>query len=545
MACPPPGRDVFISYAGADRDLAAALARELDATDVATWWDALLIEEEPFETQVQRVLAETKLIVAVLSRQALASEWVRWELSQASQHGLHVVPLLVDGVQRDELPPPLHLLACLTLPAGKERSLRERALEIAALAQRVQRRPSGQRAEDARRRLASAAARTAREAAGIRFDKLQRASNPPLLVRRPHDGAPGSAAMHYAGSDGLADFLRSKKLSLALTAAPSGDLVLVGTTAAGQLLVDVRAFRKPTGLHVSGGSLFVGTLAHLQRLENILRAGQVMDGLYSHCFVPRTAYFTGVLDIHDVGFVDRAQPILIATRYNCLASVSRAHSFKPLWRPPFVSALVGEDRCHLNGLALSEGRPAYVTVTAISDSYDGWRERVADGGIVMDVRSDAVVCSGLSMPHSPRVENERLWVLNSGAGELGLVVGAAHGRGRYEVVARCPGFTRGLALHGEHAFVGVSRPRYDDFAGLALERRLRERGQDPWCGVQIIDTRNGELLHWLRIDGSSRELYDVAVLPGVTSPRATSDLDDEGFELITVEGEADGGHCGR
>jgi uncharacterized protein (TIGR03032 family) len=104
--------------------------------------------------------------------------------------------------------------------------------------------------------------------------------------------------------------------------------------------------------------------------------------------------------------------------FNCIGRLSSRHSFACAWLPPFISAVVSEDRCHLNGLAMRDDRPAFATAAAACDSLDGWRDRMADGGLVLDVARDAVICEGLSMPHSPRWHNGELWVLNSGAGEL-------------------------------------------------------------------------------------------------------------------------------
>src|SRR4029077_4773473 len=90
-------------------------------------------------------------------------------------------------------------------------------------------------------------------------------------------------------------------------------------------------------------------------------------------------------------------------------------------KPSFISGLLDGDKCHLNGMAMDEGRPAYVTAVSRSDVIDGWRDRRSDGGVVIDVATGKVVCNGLSMPHSPRMHKGELWVLNSGTGELGVV----------------------------------------------------------------------------------------------------------------------------
>src|SRR3954466_1251607 len=174
-------------------------------------------------------------------------------------------------------------------------------------------------------------------------------------------------------------------------------------------------------------------------------------------------------------FLKDGRVVFVNTLYNCLAPPSERHSFAPLWKPPFISAIVKEDRCHLNGLAMAEGVPRYVTAVSRSDTIDGWRDRRASGGVVVDVQTGEIVIGGLSMPHSPRIYRDRLWLLNSGTGELGWIEpGESEATGKFHVVAFCPGFLRGLAFHGKYAFVGLSKPRYQRFEGLALDRKLAD-----------------------------------------------------------------------
>jgi uncharacterized protein (TIGR03032 family) len=130
---------------------------------------------------------------------------------------------------------------------------------------------------------------------------------------------------------------------------------------------------------------------------------------------------TGRLDAHDVGLASDGCAFFVSSLYNCIATPARQHSFRPVWRPNFVSALVAEDRCHLNGLAVDDTGPVFATAVAETDEYRGWRESMSSGGLVIDIRTDRVVCAGLSMPHSPRLHDGRLWVLQSGKGEIGTV----------------------------------------------------------------------------------------------------------------------------
>ena len=165
-----------------------------------------------------------------------------------------------------------------------------------------------------------------------------------------------------------------------------------------------------------------------------------------------------------------------------------------------------------------------------------------DGGIIVDVQSGEIVIGGLSMPHSPRVYNGKLYVLNSGTGELGWIERADKAQdAKFHVVAFCPGFVRGLGFHGKFAFVGLSKPRYERFEGLALDKRLTETDSEPWCGVQVIDLDTGACVHWFRIDGPVGELYDVAVVPGVMRPMSLSFASNEVMGLITHDPLDEGG----
>ena len=254
---------------------------------------------------------------------------------------------------------------------------------------------------------------------------------------------------------------------------------------------------------------------------------------YDVAYVPRVGYTTGDVDLHDIAVDSNGRVIFVCTLFGCLATLSERASFQPLWRPPFLSALVPEDRSHLNGLAMHDGRAAFVTAVADSDVVDGWRDRRQDGGCVVDVASGEIVARGLSMPHSPRWYRDRLWLVNSGTGEFGSVDLAT---GEFEPIAFCPGYLRGLAFIGDYAVVTLSKPRHVTFHGLALDERMKERGAEPQCGLHIIDVRTGTVAHWLRMDGSLvTELYDAVVLADVRQPMALGFKTNEIERLLLVD----------
>lgn len=331
----------------------------------------------------------------------------------------------------------------------------------------------------------------------------------------------------------LASWLDEQQVSLAFTNPPL-KLFLVGLHADGQLALFERTFRRCLGIAAAGtDTLYVSSSHQIWRLENILRPGQQSADGADRLYVPRTVYTTGAVGTHDVA-VDRAGRVLfVNTRFGCLACVSEQHSFVPLWQPPFLHGLEPGDRCHLNGLALREGQPAYMTSVSQTAAFDSWRDHRRSGGVVIDIAANEIVATGLSMPHSPRWYRNQLWVANAGTGELGTIDCE---RGRFEPFVFCPGFVRGLCFVGNYAIVGSSRPRYGDiYSGLELDDRLERGRAQPRLGLFIIDLRTATIAHWLLIDGDVRELYDVVPLPGVRQPTALGTITDEIETTITFD----------
>lgn len=331
---------------------------------------------------------------------------------------------------------------------------------------------------------------------------------------------------------GFADWLVTHKTSLAFTSYQSGRVYLVGVDAQGRVAILEIITDRAMGLWADDQRLLVATLNQVWRFENILEPGQHLEGKDRH-YVAREGRTTGDLDIHDISIDADGRIVFVNTLFSCLATLSPRHSFKPIWKPPFISRLAAEDRCHLNGLAMREGRPAYVTATSRSDAVNGWRARRGEGGCVIDVATGEIVTEKLSMPHSPRWHDGKLWVEDSGTGYLGTVDLAS---GAFERRVFCPGFLRGLAFHKNFALVGLSMPREGSFSGLALDDELKRRDADPWCGVQIIDLRTGDIVEWLRFDAGVSEMFDVAVLPGVRNPGATAASAPELSKLLSIDG---------
>lgn len=329
------------------------------------------------------------------------------------------------------------------------------------------------------------------------------------------------------------DWLAANDCSLGVTTYQKGRLILIGRKPDGAVRVHERLIRDCKGLHTDGQTIWASSTHTLWRFENGLRNGKQTGPGVDRLFLPREGRVTGKIDIHEIGMGDPAQfggaagtaPIFVSSAFNCLATISDTASFQSLWRPPFITSKSGGDRCHLNGLAMDGTHAAFVSMTSTSDTLNGWRADRHDGGLIMDVATNEPVSSGLSMPHSPRLYDGKLWVLNSGHGTLSTV---DTGRGNLTRAASCLGFARGLGFIGRSAVIGISMPRRNAiFEGLALDEILKKTDTTPICGLQIVDIDTGETQHWLRFEHTIEELFDVAILPGVHQP-----------ELVGFQGES-------
>src|SRR5689334_2442652 len=222
---------------------------------------------------------------------------------------------------------------------------------------------------------------------------------------------PAEGRFELTASRQFTGWLASTGASIAITTYQSGKVVLIGSNpATGRLSIFERTLERPMGMAFDGRRLAIASLIQITTFYDAAEGKANSDG-YDAVFVPQLAHYTADLDVHDLAYGKDGGLTFVNTLFSCLSAVSDNYSFKPLWKPPFVSRLAAEDRCHLNGLALRDGRPAYVTAIGETDVADGWRDNRVSGGVVIDVATNAVVCRGLSMPHSPRLHGGKLWVL--------------------------------------------------------------------------------------------------------------------------------------
>lgn len=332
------------------------------------------------------------------------------------------------------------------------------------------------------------------------------------------------APLAYTYSDELPHLFEALGISLVVTTYQAQRVLCLAATADGMMMTQ-RYFERPTGLAWREGELAVGTRRMIWRFASTGALHTPNGGRLPHDLVlaPRRAHVTGDILTHDLDFV-KGQLVAVNTRFSCLCTLTPEYSFVPIWRPPFITALAAEDRCHLNGLAADDSGPRYVTARGISNVPQGWRQTQFEGGIVMHVPTGEIVARGFVMPHSPRLHEGVLYLLDSGRGEM---VRVDPTNGRFEPVVRLPGFLRGLSFHGRFAFVGQSKAREArEFGGTPLDD-MRDRLR---CAVSVIDLAMGAEVGRVEFTSGIEELFGVVVLAGARHPLLV------GLQEDTVDG---------
>jgi uncharacterized protein (TIGR03032 family) len=361
--------------------------------------------------------------------------------------------------------------------------------------------------------------------------------------KHPTDAETGPSPLRSVHTTNLAGILDQLHSSLFVTTYQAGKLVIVRSDA-GLINTHFRAFNKPMGMAIAPGRLAIGTALDVWEFRNVPAVAAKLEpaGKHDSCYLPRSAHVTGDIQIHEMAYVSRSgvhrgglgmqvseklaydELLFVNTRFSCLATHDPDHSFAPVWRPKFISQLTPDDRCHLNGLCVVDGKAKWVTALGETDTAGGWRENKKNGGVLIDVDSHEIVARNLSMPHSPRWHAGRLWLLESGTGSLGTVELAT---GKYEPIVQLDGFTRGLEMVGNLAFIGLSQVRETAiFSGIQITERLQEA--ERTCGVWVVDIERGQAVAFLQFEEAVQEIFAVALLPGSRYP----DLINDNAELV-------------
>ncbi|HSZ54100.1 MAG TPA: TIGR03032 family protein [Tepidisphaeraceae bacterium] len=329
-------------------------------------------------------------------------------------------------------------------------------------------------------------------------------------------------------SESLPALLAQLRLSILISTYQTGHLVVVACRQ-GRLVMTFHQFQRAMGIAVKPGTIAVCTRKEVWFLRDSsdIAAKLQPSGQHDACFLARTSHFTDDIEAHESAWIG-GEFWVVNTLFSCLSALHPHYSFAPRWRPSFVSVLRPEDRCHLNGLAVADGRPRYVTALAETDSPAGWRAVKQNGGCLIEIPSGRLLVRGLSLPHSPRLAGNQIFFLHSGHGSLDV---ADSQTGQVTTVAPVPGVARGLALYGGYALVGLSKAR-PTLEGVPIVAR-----RDPLrCGLWLIDLRIGAIAAHLEFSTGVEEIFDVQVLPGIVFPYISgpSAVNDTGQPLWTI-----------
>jgi len=335
---------------------------------------------------------------------------------------------------------------------------------------------------------------------------------PDLITELDHSNS-RQTAVRFEHSTAFTEILCQLNVTLLVSTYQAGKLLAIGQRE-GNLAITFHSFEQVMGVAVSQNQIAVGSKRQIFFLNDAHDCAPQTDSRGSHdrCWLTRNSFVTGSIHGHDLGWGNEGLWVC-NTLFSCLCTLDPQYNFVPRWKPPFVSQMIDQDRCHLNGLAIENGVPRNVTVLAQSDEPAGWRSQKTSGGAILDVPSGQPLATGLCMPHSPRIHAGRLWVLNSGNGHLSHV---DRQNGQVDAVAALPGYTRGLAMHNGYAFVGLSKIRETNiFGGLPIG----EFADQLRCGIGVVELATGKTVATLQFHSGVEEIFAVEVLPDSANPK--------------------------
>lgn len=311
----------------------------------------------------------------------------------------------------------------------------------------------------------------------------------------------------------LPELLFNLKCTIAISTYQAGKVVFLSAVDDQRLVQLPRNFIGAMGIALSNGKMAIATKNEVVVLKNVPALAPTYPkkpNTYDALFMPRATYYTGQVDVHDLHYGERGL-YAVNTSFSCLSLINDDYSFEPIWKPGFITEYASEDRCHLNGLAMDGDKPKYISGLGRSNTPQGWRENITNGGIVMDIETGELVLDRVPMPHSPRLYNGKLYMLLSATGE---VVEADVNTGKYTVINKLKGFARGMAKHGDYLFIGLSKLRQNSstFRHLPIALDAKE------AGIVVIHLPTGGIVGQITYQASVDEIYDVQIIPDSIRP---------------------------
>ncbi len=310
----------------------------------------------------------------------------------------------------------------------------------------------------------------------------------------------------------FAELLHSLNISVALSTYQAGKVVMISAYDKDRLIQFPRTFENAMGMALQGDKLAISAKASVEVLKNA--KGLAVNypkkpNTYDAMFVPRTTYHTGYLALHDMAYLNN-KLVAVNTLFSCLSYINEDENFTPFWQPPFIDDLKPEDRCHMNGMATENGEIKYLSALGSDNNKQSWRDNKMNGGILMEYPTGKILTKGLSMPHSPRIFNNKLYVLNSAQGEL---LEIDRKTGTKDVIVNLGGFARGMEMIGDYLFIGVSKLRHNSkaFSDLPIAKT-------SFAGIIAVHLPYKTIVGQAKYKMSVDEIYDVKILKNIRRP---------------------------
>ena len=326
--------------------------------------------------------------------------------------------------------------------------------------------------------------------------------------------APAPFSCQY--SPQIPELIQQLNCTIAISTYQAGKIIFLSAKNENELIQLPRTFEKPMGIaeNIQTDQLALACKDEIIVFSNSDKLAQFYPNspkVYDALYMPRLTYHTGALDIHDLSFTFSGNLIGVNTLFSCIISIDDKYNFKPIWKPRFIDKLASEDRCHLNGLAMLDGNAKYATAFSKGNTPQSWRAHVTTTGVLIDIESNEIIADGLAMPHSPRIFNDKLYVLLSASGEL---IELDIQTGKYDVIVKLDGFVRGMDICQDYLFIGLSKLRKNSstFAKLDFAEQANQ------SGIAIIHLPTGALVGKINYLSSVDEIYDVHILKNKSRP---------------------------
>jgi uncharacterized protein (TIGR03032 family) len=329
------------------------------------------------------------------------------------------------------------------------------------------------------------------------------------------------------------ELLWKLQCSLAISTYQAGKVIFLSPLNEEHLVQLPRTFEKPMGIALTNNEEKMAVACKEEVIvfansKELAAAYPKKKNTYDALYFPRCTFHVGQLDIHDLSWGETGL-YAVNTLFSCIIRIDDQFNFVPYWIPPFITKLTSEDKCHLNGMVMVDGKPKYATAFNHGDSFQSWRDEVASGGILIDVETNEILFSNLRMPHSPRMIGGELYILHSATGEL---VRLDPVKRTLDVIAVIDGFVRGMAYYKDFLFIGLSRLRQNS----STFSKLEIAGKSRQAGIVIIHlptaSRYGEIWYNASVD----EIYDIQVLPDKLRPNIFNTVQAEHKKGLSIPG---------